>query len=335
MTDAHRSPSSLAWRVALTAVIVRLIYSVLVQGYTVYALPQSDQLRQMYSQPQFLTPLLATIAASVAIAGLAAWGAMHQWLRRHNTTAVDEPRKLFGTFIALQLIYTLAVSAAMAVLHGGLMRYIIDNRDSLTDTFGLSVTNQFLASGLFIKVLTIVLEILGMYLVVRIATWTVAPAGPAGAPHYDRRHAAWITGVTLLIWQLSVSIALAGYLPMHMLGAGWLEYLLGYLALPAGLLVLCAQTCFKSLPRQIGSAGIGRAVAHGSFTFWLTQLLGIGMGFLAIQTMSWGQLMRASESHVTTAALLLIYGALLVLACVVGKQVLYPTAKMQTQTPGR
>lgn len=327
MTATDRSPPSLAWRLALTAVIVRLIYSVLVQSYTMAGLPQSDQLREMYSQPQFLAPLLATIAASVVMAGLTVWGAMHQWLRRNDTTAVDEPRKLFGTFVALQLVFTLAVSAGMAFLYSTLVPYLMLHRDSLPDLFGTGLAGQFMALNLIIKVVTIALEILGMWAVVRIATWTVQPAGPAGGPAYDRRDAAWSAGLTVLAWQLSVSIALGGFLQMQTLSAGWLEYLLGYLVLPVILLLLCTQVCLKALPRQIGTARLGRAVAHGSLAFWLAQVLGVGMGFLAIRTMTWGQLARAAESHVAAAVTLLVYGALLVLGCMVGRLALYPSAK--------
>jgi len=111
MTDLARSPTSLAWRLALTAVFLRLAYAAVVQTYTMFGLPQSLQMREMHTEPQFLAPLLAHIAAAAAIAGLTTWGAMRRWLERHNTTAVDEPRKLFGTFIALLLVYTLAVAA--------------------------------------------------------------------------------------------------------------------------------------------------------------------------------------------------------------------------------
>ncbi|KAG1079894.1 hypothetical protein G6F40_016116 [Rhizopus arrhizus] len=119
---------------------------------------------------------------------------------------------------------------------------------------GVGVVGQFMALGLIVRVVTIVLEIIGLCIVVRIAAWTVQPAGPAGGPAYDRRHAAWITGLTVLIWQLSVSISLGGFLQMQSLSAGWTAYLLGYLALPVILLALCALLCRNLLPRAIGAA---------------------------------------------------------------------------------
>jgi len=314
MTDLARSPSSLAWRLALTAVIVRVAYAALVQSYSVFGLPQSDQLREMYSQPQFLLPLLTTIAASTVFAGLIVWGAMHRWLRQHNTQAVDEPRKLFGTFIALLLIYSLAVSAASAYLHNLMLQYILARAGRPTD---------FITLGLGVRALTIALEILGAYLVVRIATWTVQPAGVAGGPAFEQRHAAWSSGLTVLGWQLSVSLALGGYLQMQTLNAGWLEYTLGYLALPIIILVLCTQVCLKILPRPIGASRQGRALAHGTLVFWLAQVLGVGMGFLAVRAMSLGQLLRIAQSNLTAAVTLLVYAALLVLGCLVGKLVFY------------
>lgn len=319
MTDLAHSPSSLAWRLALTAVIVRVAYAALVQSYSVFGLPQSDLLREMYSQPQFLLPLLTTIAASTVFTGLTVWSVMHRWLRQHNTQAVDEPRKLFGTFIALLLLYSLIVSAASAYLSNVMMQYVMERAGGV---------GHFIAMGLLIRALTIVLEILGAYVVVRIAIWTVQPAGPAGAPAYEQRHAAWSSGLTVLGWQLSVSLALGGYLQMQTLSAGWLEYTLGYLALPAIILVLCTQICLKILPRPIGAARQARAVAHGTLTFWLAQVLGVGMGFLAVRAMSLGQLMRIAQSNLTTAATLLVYAALLALGCLIGKLVFYtPSTK--------
>ncbi|MGV2906810.1 hypothetical protein ACNPP7_13605 [Achromobacter sp. AGC25] len=43
--------------------------------------------------------------------------------------------------------------------------------------------------------------------------------------------------------------------------------------------------------------------------------------------MSWDQLIRAASSSVTAWVALLAYGLLLALACVIGRQALYPRAK--------
>lgn len=326
MTGPTRSPSSLAWRLALTAVILRLAYSAVVQGYTLIGLPQFQQMRELHTQPQFLVPLLAHIVMAAAIAGLTTWGAMRRWLARHDTTAVDEPRKLFGAFIALLLAYTLAVAAGMAFLHNALMQFVMNNRDMLEDRSGVSMIGQFLALGIIVRVATLVLEIVGICVVVRIAAWTVQPAGPAGGPPYDRRHAAWVTGLTVLVWQLGVSISLGGFLQMQAHDAGWTEFALGYLALPAILLAMCVLLCLKLLPRAIGAARLGRAVVHGTLAFWLAQALGVGLGFLVVRAMTWGQLMRAAESHMAAAATLLAYATLLALGCLIGKLALYPRA---------
>ncbi len=330
MTDPARSSYSLAWRLALTAVFLRLAYSALVQSYSLLALPRYEHLQDMYSQPQFLAPLLAHIVAGAAIAGLTTWGAMRGWLARHDTTAVDEPRKLYGTFIALFLLYTLAVAAGMAFLQNTLMRFVMDNRDMLQERLGFGMIGQFLALNTITKLVTIVLEIIGICVIVRIAAWTVQPAGPAGGPAYERRHAAWVTALTVLVWQLTVSISVGSFLQMQAPGAGWTEFALGYLVLPAALLALCALVCLKTLPHPIGTARFGRAVAHGTIAFWLAQALGIGIGFLVVRAMTWGQLIRASESHAAAAMTLLAYGALLVLGCLIGRLALYRGAKAAT-----
>lgn len=326
MIPSARSPSSLAWRLALVAVIVRLVYAALVQSTTMFGLPQSEQMREMYSQPQYLMPMLTNIVASAVMIGLTVWGTMHGWLRRHDTTAVDEPRKLFGTFIALQLIYTLMVSAAIAYLHNVGMQFLMAQRGALTERFGIDLAGQFLAMGVLFRVVNVVLEIAGMFVVVRIATWTVQRTGQAGAPAYDRRHAAWNAGLTVLAWQLTVSIVLGGYLQMLFLNADWPSFVLGYLVLPALLLALCTLVCLNILPRQMGTAGPGRAVVHGTIVFWLAQALGIGIGYLVIQAMSWSQLMRAAQSIGAGVAALAAYAALLAVGCILGKLALYRQA---------
>lgn len=326
MIPSARSPSSLAWRLALVAVIVRLVYAALVQSTTMFGLPQSEQMREMYSQPQYLMPMLTNIVASAVMVGLTVWGTMHGWLRRHDTTAADEPRKLFGTFIALQLIYTLMVSAAIAYLHNVGMQFLMAQRGALTERFGIDLAGQFLAMGVLFRVVNVVLEIAGMFVVVRIATWTVQRTGQAGAPAYDRRHAAWNAGLTVLAWQLTVSIVLGGYLQMLFLNADWPSFVLGYLVLPALLLALCTLVCLNILPRQMGTAGPGRAVVHGTIVFWLAQAMGIGIGYLVIQAMSWSQLMRAAQSIGAGVAALAAYAALLAVGCILGKLALYRQA---------
>lgn len=330
MNDPARSPYSLAWRLALTAVVVRLAYAAIVQTYTLIGVPQFAHMRETFLQPEFLAPMLAHIVAAVAIAGLTTWGAMHRWLARNHTTAVDEPRKLFGTFIALQLLYTLAVAAGMAFLQSKGLQFIMEHREKLNPWFNFGMVGRFIALSFTIRVLTIALEIIGLCLIVRIATWTVQPAGQSGGPAYGRRHAAWIAGLIVLIWQLNVSIALGSYLQMQSLKAGWWAFALGYLVLPAILLAMCALICLNILPRQIGTAQLGRAVAHGTLAFWLAQALGIGLAYLAIRAMTWSQWMRITESQVAAAVTLLAYAVLLAVGCVIGRLALYPRTRAAT-----
>ncbi|MFD4839333.1 hypothetical protein ACFWP0_17650 [Achromobacter sp. NPDC058515] len=328
MTTLSRSAHSLAWRLAVAAVLLRLGYIALIQIYTLTGpSPYLDRVRESYSQPEMLAPLLANMAASLVIAGLATWGAMRRWLARNDTAAVDQPGRLFGTFLALQALYTLCLSAGLALAQNAMLGSLIKGGSLLDEWFGLGVTGQFLAMNLLTKAVTIPLEIIGVCLAVRIATWTVAPAGPAGGPVHGRRHAAWIAGLTVLAWQLSISITLGGFLQMHTLGAGWLEYALGYWVLPAIVMALCALACLKVLPRELGRARIGRAVAHGSIAFWFAQAAGVGLGVLALRAMTWNQLAFASESYVAAGVTLLIYAALLALGCLIGARALYRGGK--------
>ena len=91
--------------------------------------------------------------------------------------------------------------------------------------------------------------------------------------------------------------------------AGMLEHAIGYWILPALLLALAAWVCLRSLPQALGTAGMGRAIAHGTFAFWLTQVLGVGLALLVLWTMTWSQLMRTAASYTTSVVSVLIYSA--------------------------
>ncbi|MNX53936.1 hypothetical protein D3C86_846440 [compost metagenome] len=330
MTTLSRPSYSLAWRLAIAAVLLRLGYTALVQTYTLMGpSPYLDQLRESYSRPEMLAPLFANLAATLVIVGLATWGAMRRWLARNDTVAVNQPGRLFGTFLALQALYTLCLSAGLAIAQNAMLASLIKSGSPLEQWFGLGVSGRFLAMSLLIKAVTIPLEIIGICLAVRIATWTVAPAGPAGGPVHTRRHAAWIAGLTVLAWQLSVSISLGGFLQMQTLSAGWPEYALGYWVLPATAMVLCTLVCLNTLPREPGRARLGRAVAHGTIAFWFAQALGVGLGVLALRQMTWHQLARASESSAAAGITLLVYGGLLALGCLIGGRLLYRRGKRE------
>ncbi|WP_312996526.1 hypothetical protein [Achromobacter animicus] len=314
MTATARSPYSLAWRLALTVVLVRVAYAALVQGYTLVGLPESAQLRETFILPQYLVPFLANIAASSIFVGLTIWSTTHRWLRQHDTHGVDAPGKLFGIAIILTLVFSLAVSALIIYLQSVLVLYAVQHA---------SAANKFLTMSLLLSALAVALEVVGAHLAVRIAMRTVQPADHAGGPTYEQRHAASSAGSMILGWQLSVCIAMGTYLNAQSLTVGWLQYALGFLILPVLLLVLCTVVCLKILPHPIGDSRQGRAVALGTLAFWLAQVLGVGLGFLAIRAMTWDQLIRAADSDVVAVVMLVVYAALLMLGCWVGKLALY------------
>ncbi|MEB3096191.1 hypothetical protein VCS63_10205 [Achromobacter sp. D10] len=323
MMTAAPSSALPARRLALIAVLIQLTYTLLAHGYAWFGLPQSAAMREALSTPQFLAQFAATTVATLAVVGLVVWSTMHRWLARHATQAVDEPRKLYGTFISLLLLFTLTSSAGIAILQSRLMEWLLANRDVLDGWFGQSFIGKMIALNVLIKLLTILTDIIGAWAVVRIAAWTVRPAGPAGGPEYGRSHAAWIAGLVVLIWQLNASTIVGGYLHAQSPEAGGLAYALGYLVMPAAVLALCARACLKILPPDTGRAGPGRAAIHGTLAFWIAQGLGIGLGYLSIKAMTWSQLVRVAQSQMTVAVLLLAYGALLVVGCRAGKLALY------------
>lgn len=332
MTTLSRPAYSLAWRLALAAVLLQIGLSALGHAYALSgATPYAEQIRESYSRPEVLAPMLANLAATSVIIGLATWGAMRRWLQRHDTMAVNQPGRLFGTFLALLALFSVCLSTGLAVVQNSMLQAIFKHGAELGDWLGLGKIEQFLALNLLVKAVTIPLEIIGVFLIVRIAAWTVAPAGPAGGPAHERRHAAWIAGLTVLAWQLSISLMLGGYLQMQSLSAGWLEYALGYWVMPAIVLALCVLVCLKTLPREPGRARLGRAVAHGSIAFWFAQALGVGLGVLVLRAMSWSQLARAAESYAAAVVALLAYGVLLALGCLIGRRALYPAGKRASE----
>lgn len=189
--------------------------------------------------------------------------------------------------------------------------------------FGYYGTRRMLLMALPPKLCAILLTILGSWLAVRIAAWSVTPVAATQAPFLQRRHAAWIAALTLLLWQLHVALVIGLYFMSDAGSAGMLEHAIGYWIVPALLLALAAWVCLRSLPQALGTAGMGRAIAHGTFAFWLTQALGIGLALLIIRTMTWSQLMRAAASYTTSVVSVLIYSVLLALSCYLGARLFY------------
>ncbi len=324
MTDSSRPAYSLAWRIAVAAVLLRLAYTALVQAYTLMTpLPYGDQIRESYMQPPVLAPLVANLVSTLLIVGLAAWGATRQWLNRRGTATVDQPGRLLLTFLALQALYTLCLTSGMAMAQNALLPPLIKSGSFLEEWFDLGITGRFIAMNLLIRLITIPLEIIGIWLAVRIAALTTVPAGPAGSPALTRRHVAVICGLTILIWQTSVSIVLGGYMQMHALGAGWPEHALGYWVMPVVVFALAALVSLKVLPRRLERLTLGRAVALGSLAFWFAQVSGIALGLAVLMSMTWDQLRWAAESHTATGLTLLAYAILLSLGCLIGTRLLY------------
>ncbi|MEN4919770.1 hypothetical protein ABE485_13920 [Achromobacter spanius] len=324
MTTPSQPAYSLAWRLAVAAVLLRLAYTALVQAYSLMGpSPYLDQVRESFTQPPVLAPLLSNVVSTLLIVGLAAWGATRQWLARHDTSTVDQPGRLLATFLALQALYTLCLTSGMGIAQNALLGNLIKSGSLLEEWFGLGIAGRFLAMNLLIRAITIPLEIIGICLALRIAAWTAAPAGPSGSPALTRRHVAWICGLTVLAWQTSVSIMLGGYLQMQTLEAGWAEYALGYWMLPIALLALSSLVSLNVLPRRLERPGLGRAVALGSLAFWFAQAVGIGLGLVVLTSMTWEQLAWASQSQAAAGLALLAYGALLALGCRIGSRVLY------------
>ena len=324
MTALSRPVPSLAWRIAVAAVLLRLTYIALVQAYTLLSpTPYVEQLRESYTQPPVLAPLLTNIVSTLLIVGLAAWGATRQWLARRDAATVDQPGRLLGTFLALQALYTLCLSSGMAYAQHLLMTSLIKEGSWLQTFLGLDVAGRFIVMNLVLRVVTVALEIAGIWLALRIAAWTTTPAGPGAGAALTRRHVAWICGLTILVWQSSVSIMLGGYLQMQTLEAGWAQYALGYLVLPIALLALTTLVCLKVLPRPLERSGVGRAVALGSVAFWIAQVLGIGLGVVVLKSMTWDQLAWAAQSNASAALALLAYSALLALGCLAATRLLH------------
>ncbi len=316
--------ASLPWRLAIASACLQLIYAIVLQAYVVLASPMADRMRDMYARPEMLAPTVAQIIAGALLGGLVAWCTAHRWLNRQGAAGVDRPGKMVAVLLAVLLVYCVLNSAALALLQHGVFSLMTHHREWLDENLGFyRTTTRVLLLGLPLKLAGILLSILGSWLAVRVAAWSVTPTGGTSAPPYLARHAAWIAGITLLLWQVHVSLSLGAFLQMHTLSADLVQYAFGYWVLPAVALAAAVLACRKAVPQALGPAGIGRAVAHGTFAFWVAQVLGIGLAILALRAMSWEQLARASSSTSASVFSLAVYIALLALGCVIGARLFY------------
>jgi len=316
-------PKSLAWRLTMAAIGLQVLGTALLQAYLMLASPMAAQMREIYARPEMLATTGVQLAAGCILVGLVTWCTTQRWLRRHGASGVDRPGRMTAVLLALSLVLFVLNSVAQALLQHAFYSFVVAHKEWVDNTFGYYGPTRILIMGLPLKLCGILLVIVDSWLAVRIAAWSVRPGEASGAPAYLPRHAAWIAALTLLLWQLHGALALGGYFASYMRSAELLEYALGYWVLPALILALAAWVCLKRVPRTLGTAGFGRAVAHGTFAFWMAQALGIGLAVLAIRAMTWDQLVRAAETSATTVALLLAYGALLALGCHVGAKLFY------------
>ena len=323
MNAPPERPNALAWRLVTAVVCLQLLAAALLQAYLLLASPLAERIRETFARPEMVATTVVQIVAGTVLMALVTWCTTQRWLRRHDAAGVDRPGRMTAVLLIVSLVLFVLISAAQALLQHAFYSFVLANREWVDNVFGYYGPARVLVMALPLKLCGLLLVIAGAWLAVRIAAWSVRPAGGPAAPSHTPRHAAWIAALTLLLWQLHVGLVLGGYFMTYVRSEQLLEYALGYWVLPALILGLAAWVCLKSLPRTLGTAGFGRAIAHGPFAFWLTQVLGVGLAFLILWNMTWDQLMRAAESYMTTAVSLLIYGALIALGCYAGARLFY------------
>lgn len=321
LPTAH--PNALARRLTTAAVGLQLLGAILVQLYLISAGPLAALTREAFARPDMVASTVVNIVAGCILVGLTTWGATQRWLRRHNAGGVDRPGRMVAVLLAVSLVLFVLISTGLALLNHGFYALIVRHKEWVDQAFGYYGTRRMLLMALPPKLCAILLTILGSWLAVRIAAWSVTPVAATQAPFLQRRHAAWIAALTLLLWQLHVALVIGLYFMSDAGSAGMLEHAIGYWIVPALLLALAAWVCLRSLPQALGTAGMGRAIAHGTFAFWLTQALGIGLALLIIWTMTWSPLMRAAASYTTSVVSVLIYSVLLALSCYLGARLFY------------
>lgn len=333
MTALPDRSLSLPWRLAIAAACLNLAYAILLQAYIVLASPFAERMREIYERPGMLAPTVAQMFAGAVLGGLVAWCTAQRWLARQGAGGVDRPGKMVAVLLAVLLVYNVLHSAALTLLQQGMFWLITTYREWLDENLGFyrDITRA-LVMGVPLKLVGILLGGLGSWLAVRVAAWSVTPAVGAGARPYLARHAAWIAGATLLLWQVHVSLALGAFLQMQTLSADLIQYAFGYWLLPVVVMAAAVLACRKAVPEALGAAGVGRAVAHGSFAFWMAQVLGVGLSILALRAMSWSQLARASSSNSAAVFSLAVYIALLVLGCVIGARLFYRRRNAERDT---
>ncbi|MFY3138667.1 hypothetical protein ACOTFF_18900 [Achromobacter xylosoxidans] len=327
MNAPSARPNSLPWRLSVAAVSLQVLGVVLIQTYMLVVLPMGEQMRRAYTRPEMVATSVVQLVAGCLFVGLVTWCTTQRWLRRHDAAGVDRPGRMVAVLLAVSAVLFVLLSAGQALLQRAFYAFLLNNKEWMDAAVGLYGLKRLLLTALPLKICGLLLGFLSSWGAVRIAAWSVRPATGTGKPAYLPRHAAWIAALTLLLWQLHASLTLGGYFTSNMRSDEMLEYALGYWLLPAAALALAAWTCLRSVPARLDDAGFGRAVAHGTFAFWLAQALGIGLALLVLSTMSWSQISRAAEANVTTVVSLLVYGALLALGCYAGAKLFYRRGK--------
>ena len=256
-------PSALAWRLTIAAIVPQLLGAVLVQAYLLLASPMADQMRELYTRPDMVvTTVLQTCMAGMLL-GLTTWCSAQGWLRRHDASGVDRPGRMIAVLLAVSLVLFVLISTGLALLHHGFYTLIFRHKEWVDQAFGYYGVRRMLLMALPPKLCAILLTILGSWLAVRIAAWSVTPVAATQAPFLPRRHAAWIAALTLLLWQLHVALMLGAYFMTYVRSGELLDYALGYWVLPAIILALAAWVCLKSLPRTLGTWLAGALKAEG------------------------------------------------------------------------
>lgn len=306
---------SLPWRLAIGSICLQLLYAVLAEAWIMLMTLPADDMRQSYERPDELAQTVTHIFATALLAGLVTWYTAQRWLIRQGTDAVDRPGRMMAVLLAVSLVCCLLNKAAIMLLNEDVASYVEPIWLSLEHRFGMRGT---MAGFLLISAPFILLDALGNWLAVRVAAMSVKPVADGRPPRYLARHAAWIAATTLLLGQIHLSLVMVIVLGRQM-PADLLGYALSCWVLPAVIWAVAVVACLKTIPTALGTAGIGRAIAHGSFAF----LAALYLTSQVIQAMTWDEWGYVLGSIGITAAFAAGYIALLALGCMIGARIFY------------
>lgn len=275
----------------------------------------NEMVRTALLAPGALMRALALMAGSTALSAVIAWWTASSWLAGRGFPAVRRQVFVLGFFVIHFLLLVLNMIATPYVPQPADILRAFGMQDFASEHVLLLMLVTVIRGLIFLTLFAWVAARVSLQLAARDAAPTAAPQ----ESQPDRKTVLGLTLGTLYYWQLMASD----------LGAGRLVYsdenlwqvFIAYWLVPAVVVAAMAWAFNRGLPPALRAAGCGRAVALGTISFWLTQVLGIALALAFAWFAARPDLLRMD--NLDMLILLLVYIALMATVCRFSAKLLY------------